>query len=117
MSQWNQNVQQQQQQWGAYPQGGYQTMPAGAPNPGYSQPYAPPPPPQQQYNMGYNPEKDPYAGGRFKPKKKVNDVFFLLFFLAQVRMFLPHGIPLTHFKTAPRVCCIVRLCPLYVDAV
>lgn len=80
MAQW----QNKQQQWGAYPPtDGYQ--PVSAPNPGYSAPYAPPnapPPAQQAY---YGDEKDPYAGGRFRPEKKINDLFFLVFFVAQVR--------------------------------
>lgn len=57
---------------------------AGAPNPGYSQPYAQQQPPPQAYGNAYGNEKDPYANGRFKPKTKVNDIFFLVFFLAQV---------------------------------
>jgi hypothetical protein len=53
-------------------------------NPGYSQSYAPTGPPPASYNQnGYRNEKDPYANGRFKPKSKVNDVFFLLFFVLQ----------------------------------
>jgi hypothetical protein len=85
-----QQPQQYPEQWGAQPQNGqYQniTSPANAhftPNPGYSAPYAPPSaaPPPQAYNNGYGNEKDPYANGRFKPEKRVNDIFFLILFLA-----------------------------------
>jgi hypothetical protein len=56
--------------------------------PGPTQPYAP------SYNYNNNisrPQgdlKDPYAGDRFKPKKKVNDPILLVFFILQVRTFL-----------------------------
>jgi hypothetical protein len=74
-------------QWGAYPpqQAGYYPVNDNAPAPGYAPQYAPPPPPPQAAG-GYGNEKDPYANGRFKPKKKVNDIFFLIFFVAQVRV-------------------------------
>jgi hypothetical protein len=52
-------------------------------NPGQSQPYAPPRNAPQYQSNGYGNEKDPYANGRFKPKARVNDIFFLILFLAQ----------------------------------
>jgi hypothetical protein len=77
-----------QAQWAAYPpqQAGYQQM--ASPNPGYSAPYAPSGPPPQAYNnSGYGGgggEKDPYANGRFKPEKRVNDVVVLVLFVGQL---------------------------------
>lgn len=50
------------------------------PNSGYNQQWqAEGPPPPQQYGNGY--EKSPYEGGRFKPKKKINDPIFLILFV------------------------------------
>ncbi|KAI6134513.1 plasma-membrane choline transporter-domain-containing protein [Pisolithus thermaeus] len=67
-------------QWGA--QRGYQTI--TGPNPGYSQPYAEPinPPAYQTYDQGD--AKSPYEGGRFQPKKRVNDPVFLVLFILQL---------------------------------
>lgn len=67
-------------QWGA--QRGYQTI--TGPNPGYSQPYAEPvnPPAYQTYDHGD--AKSPYEGGRFRPKKRVNDPVFLVLFILQL---------------------------------
>lgn len=53
-----------------------------------SAPY-PGPTPQYQHNQQYAPQpfesdlKNPYEGDRFKPKKKINDPFFLVLFIAQ----------------------------------
>lgn len=88
---YNPNYNDTQGQWGSYPpqQGGYQQMntPQNAhfPNPGHSAPYAPPPPPQvyKSGGNGYGNEKDPYANGRFKPEKRVNDIIFLILFVGQ----------------------------------
>lgn len=60
-------------------------------NPGGSQPYAQQYAPPAGYppNNGYGGDhKDPYDGGRFKPKKKINDPIFLVLFIAQVCVLL-----------------------------
>lgn len=67
-------------QWGAQSK-----LAPTAYQPGVSEPYAAPsgPPPRNSYG----PDKgamDPYEGDRFKPKKRVNDPFVLLLFVAQV---------------------------------
>jgi hypothetical protein len=49
------------------------------PNPGPTPPYVP-----ENNSFGQGDTKDPYEGGRFKPKKKVNDPIFLVFFILQV---------------------------------
>jgi hypothetical protein len=53
-------------------------------NPGPTPYYAPPSvlPPDQVYVAQ---EKSPYEGDRFKPKKRINDPFFTIFFILQVR--------------------------------
>lgn len=83
MSQW-QNQQwsayggdQQQQQY--YPQQG---TPYPGPTPNYNQGYQP-----QENNYGEEFKADPYAGERFKPKKRVNDPIFLILFLLQLAGF------------------------------
>ena len=48
----------------------------------YPAPSGPPPVAQSDYGSD---TKDPYAGGRFTPKKKINDPVFLILFIAQVR--------------------------------
>ena len=55
-------------------------------NPGQSQPYAPSQPPYNAQGGYGNDYKAPYEGQRFKPKKRLNDPFFLIFFIAQVRI-------------------------------
>ena len=58
-------------------------MSQGRPSPGPTPGYAP----TYEYNSGggYGGDvKDPYEGGRFKPKKKVNDPILLIFFVLQV---------------------------------
>lgn len=62
----------------------YQPVYEPGPTPQYAEQYGGPsyghPPPQS-----YAPDsKSAYDGGRFTPKKTVNDIFFLLFFIAQV---------------------------------
>lgn len=63
---------------------GYQPV-YGAPDPGpapyYAQTSYAPPPPQPGYGGD---SKSPYAGERFKPKKRINDPIFLILFIAQV---------------------------------
>jgi hypothetical protein len=59
------------------------------PSPGYTPNYYPPPGPPQPYQeqAGYNADqKSPYEGDRFKPKKRINDPIFLIFFLLQVSL-------------------------------
>jgi hypothetical protein len=69
------------EQWGAQ-QGSYQPQYQPGPTPTY----APPPtqPPYQQ-QTGYGDDKSPFEGDRFNPKTRVNDPFFLIFFILQVR--------------------------------
>ncbi|KDQ57627.1 hypothetical protein JAAARDRAFT_130142 [Jaapia argillacea MUCL 33604] len=86
MSQWKQEP----QQWGNGQTGaGY--APVYAPGP--SAPYAPNQPPRA-YGQGYGNgasygnaasygEKSPYEGDRFKPKTRINDPIFLIFFILQ----------------------------------
>ncbi|KAH7924270.1 DUF580-domain-containing protein [Leucogyrophana mollusca] len=78
MSEWNKD------QWGAQQGGGYQPVYGvnGGPSPGYSQPYAQPQ--QQPQVQPYGDAKSPYESGRFKPKMRVNDVSFLVFFVLQL---------------------------------
>ncbi|KAH7916531.1 plasma-membrane choline transporter-domain-containing protein [Hygrophoropsis aurantiaca] len=82
MSEWNKN------QWGAQQPGGYEPpyIANGGPSPGYSQPYAqsmqPPEATGKPYENGD--PKSPYESGRFKPEKRVNDIFFLIFFISQL---------------------------------
>lgn len=89
MSQWN------QEQWGNVPNNAaYRPYPPG-PNPGESKPYGQgpysagyPPPmgaPPEEYQSLHPAGKDPYAGDRFRPRKRINDWFFLLLFILQVR--------------------------------
>ncbi|KIK67433.1 hypothetical protein GYMLUDRAFT_37557 [Collybiopsis luxurians FD-317 M1] len=78
MSEWN-----NKDQWGA------QQPPQGYPQ--YPQPAAPYPGPTPNYVEGSNqPPQEPsqaykqeYEAERFKPKKKINDPFFLIFFVLQ----------------------------------
>jgi hypothetical protein len=82
MTHWNKD------QWGAQQGQEYPPLHAkggsGMPNPGYSQPYA-----QSVSQPQYNPQvseaqKSPFEDGRFQPKKRINDIFFLIFFILQV---------------------------------
>jgi len=54
--------------------------PQQPPYPGPTPQYAPP---LQPYNNNGD-VKNPYEGDRFKPKKKINDPIFLIFFILQV---------------------------------
>lgn len=82
MASWDGN----KNQWGAQPNydANYQSVYQPGPTPQYGQPAYPQPsgPPPAEYDGDY---KSPYEGDRFKPKKKVNDIFFLIFFILQVR--------------------------------
>jgi len=83
MSEWHRD------QWGTQPQQGESNKNPPGPAPGYPQNYIPPPgpPPQASYqgDAGYGIEqKSPYDGDRFKPKKRINDPIFLIFFVLQV---------------------------------
>lgn len=69
-------------QWGA--QQGYKSFEPPGPSPGYSQPYAQPINPPPQFNED---TKSPYEGGRFQPKKRVNDPIFLVLFILQLLAF------------------------------
>lgn len=73
----------QQDQWGARSKLG-----PTAYQPGYSEPYAPPTgaPPSQAGGYGFSDSKNPYEGGRFKPKTRLNDPLVLVLFIAQVSM-------------------------------
>ncbi|KAL4073935.1 plasma-membrane choline transporter-domain-containing protein [Scleroderma yunnanense] len=69
-------------QWGA--QQGYHSLHPPGPSPGYSEPYAqsyPSPFPDQTFNGD---TKSPYEGGRFQPRKRVNDPIFLVLFVVQL---------------------------------
>ncbi|KAG6333629.1 hypothetical protein ID866_5454 [Astraeus odoratus] len=71
-------------QWGADPS--YQALGGSGLSPGYSRPYAAPvsvPPPYSGPTYGGD-TKSPYEGGRFQPKKKVNDPIFLVLFILQL---------------------------------
>lgn len=59
--------------------------PYPGPNPNYGQqaPYYYPPEQPILYNGD---SKDPYEGGRFKPKKTINDPAFLILFILQVKL-------------------------------
>ncbi len=63
-------------------------QPVSEPNydPNYGQPTYYPPPDANAYGQPYYPNdvKDPYDGGRFKPKKTINDPIFLILFVLQV---------------------------------
>ncbi|KAH9935626.1 plasma-membrane choline transporter-domain-containing protein [Fomitopsis serialis] len=58
---------------------------APGPTPNYAPQYAPPagPPPN-----GYGDQKSPYEGDRFRPRKRINDPLFLIFFLLQFAGFI-----------------------------
>lgn len=74
-------------QWGAQPNynASYQPVYEPGPTPQYGQPAYPQPPgpPPGEYGGDH---KSPYEGDRFRPKKRVNDIFFLIFFILQVRL-------------------------------
>ncbi len=73
MADWNQN------QWG---ERSYQPVYDQTPAPSYTTPSYPVHPPP---NNGYaTDQKNPYEGGRFTPKKRIHDPFFLVFFILQV---------------------------------
>ncbi|KAL4254261.1 Protein PNS1 [Abortiporus biennis] len=77
-------------QWGNQPQynNNYQPAYAPGPTPQYAPPSGHPPPNQTNFNGEYAPEKSPYEGDRFKPKKRINDPLFLIFFIAQFAGFV-----------------------------
>jgi len=61
------------------------SAPYPGPNPNYGQPAPYYNPPEQP--ILYNGDsKDPYEGGRFKPKKTINDPVFLILFILQVKL-------------------------------
>jgi hypothetical protein len=80
MTHWNKD------QWGAQQEEGYPPFYAngGGPKPGYSQPYAQTVSQPQYDPQGLETQKSPFEDGRFQPKKRVNDIFFLIFFILQV---------------------------------
>lgn len=107
MTQWDKD------QWGAQ-QEGYPPFYAngGEPNPGYSQPYAQSSVGQPKYNpQPSETQNSPFEGGRFQPKKRINDIFFLIFFILQVSTccFVVHC---SNAAIVRRVCCAFRDCPL-----
>lgn len=64
----------------------YQQVNEAHPNPIYGQPGYYPPVNIEPYGQSYNGDvKNPYEGGRFKPKKTINDPIFLILFVLQVR--------------------------------
>lgn len=74
-------------QWGVQPQQGVSY--GAGPNPGYSPNYAPSPSVPYQTNGYEADQKSPYEGDRFKPKKRINDPIFLVFFVLQVCHIVP----------------------------
>ncbi|PCH43440.1 DUF580-domain-containing protein [Wolfiporia cocos MD-104 SS10] len=66
---------------------GYQPMYAPGPTPYYAEPYDPPADPPPSGGYGYD-AKSPYEGERFRPKKRVNDPLFLIFFVLQFAGFV-----------------------------
>ncbi|KAF7964692.1 hypothetical protein HWV62_4171, partial [Athelia sp. TMB] len=70
-----------QDQWGGQSPQGYSN--GAGPNPGYAPNYAPPPQAPYQQNPYNGEQKSPYDGDRFKPKKRLNDPIFLVFFVLQ----------------------------------
>ncbi|EIN11911.1 DUF580-domain-containing protein [Punctularia strigosozonata HHB-11173 SS5] len=80
MSHWNTNT---NEQWGGQPNQGYQPMVHPGPeSQPYAPQYAPPQGPPQGYGAGWTADqKNPYENERFKPKKRVNDVFFLILYI------------------------------------
>lgn len=82
MANWDQN----KPQWGGSGGNGYQPVYHPGPTPQYAPPSEPYPPAQD--NGGYGDQKSPYEGDRFKPKKKINDIFFAIFFILQFAGFV-----------------------------
>lgn len=58
------------------------SAPYPGPNPNYGQQYYPP----EQPILYNSDSKNPYEGGRFKPKKTINDPIFLVLFILQVKL-------------------------------
>jgi hypothetical protein len=70
-------------QWGPQPKADNGFSPG--PMPGNTPNYIPPPGPPWQGDAGYGvAEKSPYEGDRFKHRRRINDPFFLIFFVLQV---------------------------------
>ncbi|KAF8844322.1 DUF580-domain-containing protein [Paxillus ammoniavirescens] len=67
-------------QWGAQQAHEHQPF-VGGPTPGYSRPYAQVSQPPDGFHGN---TKSPFDDGRFQPRKRVNDIFFLLFFILQL---------------------------------
>jgi len=80
MTDWNKD------QWGVQQGPGYPQFYAndGKPRPGYSQPYAQPVSQPQYDPQAFRNQKSPFDDGRFQPKKRINDIFFLILFILQV---------------------------------
>ncbi|CCM05448.1 uncharacterized protein FIBRA_07667 [Fibroporia radiculosa] len=58
------------------------------PTPNYAEPYAPSgAPPDTDFGNGFSDPKSPYEGDRFKPRKRINDPFFLIVFMLQLAGF------------------------------
>jgi hypothetical protein len=81
-------------QWGVQQGQGYPPFYAlgGEPKPGHSQPYAQPVVQPQYDPQSSANQQSPFEDGRFQPKKRVNDIVFLILFILQVRLryFLVH---------------------------
>ncbi|PSS37822.1 hypothetical protein PHLCEN_2v290 [Hermanssonia centrifuga] len=78
MSSWNPN----KDQWGGQP---YEPVYQPGPQPQYGGPSYAPPPPNNGYSLD---QKSPYEGGRFAPKKRINDPIFLVLFILQFAGFV-----------------------------
>ncbi|KAG0693390.1 plasma-membrane choline transporter-domain-containing protein [Suillus ampliporus] len=94
MSGWNKD------QWGVQQGQGYSPFytNGGGPTPGHSQPYAQPAAQPQYEPQAFGNQKSPFEDGRFKAKKRVNDIFFLILFILQfVGFFVIAGIALSGY--------------------
>lgn len=76
---------QNKSQWGTGGGNGYQPVYHPGPTPQYAPPSEPYPPSQ---DTAYGDQKSPYEGDRFKPKKRMNDIFFTIFFVLQFAGFV-----------------------------
>ncbi|KAG1771704.1 plasma-membrane choline transporter-domain-containing protein [Suillus occidentalis] len=84
MAYWNKD------QWGVQQGQGYPPFYAlgGEPKPGHSQPYAQPNVQPQYDPQSSANQKTPFEDGRFQPKKRVNDILFLILFILQFAGFV-----------------------------
>lgn len=97
MAYWNKD------QWGVQQGQGYPPFYAlgGEPKPGHSQPYAQPIVQPQYDPQSPANQKTPFEDGRFQPKKRVNDILFLILFILQFAGFVAlSGIALSGYVSS-----------------